>query len=141
MSQIRVVIAVAGLLMALAPVGVGAQALTNEDIIAANRAAMAAAIQQANLANDLARCKIASAGGFVSGTVAFSQPNPGGCMTTPATPAASSTPAPGTCVAATRALTKAELDKVNEFEIAAADAIADAEPPLMPTPDIIALTC
>ena len=58
MSQFRSLIAVAGLVMALAPVG--AQAGSNEDLIAQNQAMVVAANQQANLANDVARCKMAA---------------------------------------------------------------------------------
>jgi hypothetical protein len=139
MSHIRSLIAVAGLVIALAPAA--AQAGTNEDVIASNKAMVVAANQQANLANDLARCKLASTGTVVSGGIGFSQPAPtGGCTGMPAPAPAASTTAPGgKCVSAMRPLTKAELDQVNEFVINAADAIADGETPLTMPPDVVLL--
>jgi hypothetical protein len=139
MSQLRSMLAVAGLVIALAPVG--AQAGSNEDIIAQNQAMVVAANQQANLANDLARCKMASTGLPVPGTVGFSQPAPsGGCtgMTAPVPPTTTAV-ASGRCISGMRPLTKAELDRVNEFVIAAADAIADNEPAVPMSVDVIAL--
>ena len=140
MSQIRVLIAVAGLVVALTPVGALAQGMSNEDVIAQNQAVMAVARQQANLANDLARCRMAATGVSVPGAVGFSEPAPaGGCAAMPSSVTAMATSASGTCVTATRALTKLEFNQVNEFEIASADAIADNEPPLTMPADISAL--
>jgi len=139
MSKLRSLIAVASIVFALVPVG--AQAGSNEDQIAMNQAMVAAAEQQANMANDLARCKLASTGVAVPGTVGFSQPAPtGGCsgIATPV-PTTEATSGGGKCVSAMRPLTKFEFDQVNEFVIAAARAIANSLPPVAMSDDVKAL--
>jgi hypothetical protein len=87
-----------------------------------------------NIANDLARCQLAAAGTSVPGNLAASQPEAAaGCAA--AVLAARPRPASavtGKCPVTGRALTKFELDQVNDFAIAKARAEARRLP--VPTP-------
>jgi hypothetical protein len=143
--RIRPGLIVASIFAALVPFASVAQAATNEDVIAQQKAAAMQATIVANTLNDLARCKMAAAGQTVPGTVAFSQPAPtllvNACTPTGgtsggATPTVSqaTTNANGLgCVTNSRSLTTFEANAVNDWAISVQKAIANKQSaPTMP---------
>jgi hypothetical protein len=148
--RIRPGLIVASLFAALVPFAGVAQAATNEEVIAQQRAAAMQAQVLANTLNDLARCRMAAAGQPVPGTVAFSAPVPTGLVTscTPPNTAGGATPTASTpatnaagmgCVTSSRSLTTFEANAVNNWAISVQKAIANKQPaPTMP-PDVAAL--
>ncbi|MGI9149151.1 MAG: hypothetical protein ACR2IK_21810 [Chloroflexota bacterium] len=143
MQPFRVVrIAVVGAALALLPLTGVAHAQTSTPLTPAQARAAA------NLANDLAQCKLAAAGVKTSGKpgisgelpagVAMPACAPGAAATTPS-PMPASTMTTGTCAAATRSLTKPELSLVNDYEIAIAKAASNFTAPPVMSPDVSAL--
>lgn len=155
--RIRPTLLVAGVFAALLPFSGVAQAATNDQVIAQQRAAAMTTQQQINLANDVARCQMAAAGEKVPGTVGQTVTDingmvisctPGAMTTTgnqssmsgTTSSGSSMTNASGTgCVTATRSLTKAETNIVNAWAIAVQKAISKKQPaPTLPS-DVAAL--
>jgi hypothetical protein len=146
--RIRFGLIVASVLVALLPFAAVAQAASNEEVIAQQKAAAQQALALSNTLNDLARCKMASAGLAVPGNVTFSQPEPAALVNS-CTPPAPST-ASGTSTSSTpttnasgmgcvTSLTTAQANLVNDWAIAVQKAISNKEPqPAMP-PEVAAL--
>lgn len=134
----RLRLVVGALFIAMVPFAGTAHAQT------VDAAATAALGAKANWVNDLERCRLATTGVQVPGTIGFSQPTPTGLMNTcqaapgVALPEPTHTLAVGTagCVSSPN---KFEMNLINAWAISVQKAITDKNPPPAQPPDVMAL--